>query len=101
MPGDSIMADKGFLIQDDIEKLGLRLNVSPFAPGSGQMSSADVKLTKKIAAHRVHVDRAISRVKKFKIPDNRLELNLFSCINQIWFCCCFLTGFMPVLINDA
>ena len=65
------MADKGFRIEKDIEKLGLRLNIPPFAPASGQMKSADVSMTEKVAIHRVHVERAIARVKKFKILDNR------------------------------
>ena len=98
--GDGVMVDKGFLIREEIVSLGLKLLIPPFAPGSGQMSAADVALTKKIAAHRVHVERAISRAKKFKIVDDRLDLSLFPCVNQIWFCCCFLTGFMPLLIKD-
>ncbi|KAL3881638.1 hypothetical protein ACJMK2_028051 [Sinanodonta woodiana] len=98
--GDGVMVDKGFLIQHEIEELGLKLVIPPFAPGGGQMSTADVALTKKIATHRVHVERAISRAKKFKIIDNKLDLCLFACVNQIWFCCCFLTGFMPLLIQD-
>ena len=98
--GDGVMADKGFRIEKDIEKLGLRLNIPPFAPASGQMKSADVSMTEKVAIHRVHVERAIARVKKFKILDNRMDLSLFSSINQIWFVCCFLTNFMPYLIQD-
>ncbi|KAL3852059.1 hypothetical protein ACJMK2_015748 [Sinanodonta woodiana] len=98
--GDGVMVDKGFLIQHEIEELGLKLVIPPFAPGGGQMSAADVALTKKIATHRVHVEQAISRAKKFKIIDNKLDLCLFACVNQIWFCCCFLTGFMPLLIQD-
>lgn len=87
--GDGVMVDKGFLIRGEIEKLGLKLLIPPFAPGSGQMTASDVALTRKIAKHRVHVERAISRAKKFKIIDNRIEASLFHCINQVWFCCCF------------
>jgi hypothetical protein len=97
--GDGVMVDKGFLIKNEIEELGLKLFIPPFAPGYGQMSPGDVFLTRKIAKHRVHVERAISRVKKFKIVDNRIKMSLFPVVNQIWFNCCFLTGFMPFLIN--
>ena len=58
------MADKGFPIKHELEELGLKLVIPPFAPGSGQMSAPDVALTKKTAAHRVHIERAISRAKK-------------------------------------
>lgn len=87
--GDGVMADKGFRIEKDIEKLGLRLNIPPFAPASGQMKPSDVNMTEKVAIHRVHVERAIARVKKFKILDKRVDLSLFSSINQVWFVCCF------------
>jgi len=60
-PGDGVMVDKGFLIQEEIKGLGLKLHIPPFAPGCSQMTSADVKETKRIAQHRVHIERAISR----------------------------------------
>lgn len=62
---DGVMADKGFGIEKDVEKFGLRLNIPPFAPASGQMKPSDVNMTEKVAIHRVHVERAIARVKKF------------------------------------
>ena len=38
-PGDEIMADKGFLIQDLLVPLGMRLNVTPLLPSKEQMPS--------------------------------------------------------------
>ena len=99
--GDCVMVDKGFHIQKEVEELGLKLLIPPFATSDGQMSSADVALTKKIARHRVHVERAIARVKIFKIVGNKVDLRLFKSIDQIWFVCSFLTSFMPPLINTT
>lgn len=48
---------------------------------------SDVKITEKVAIHRVHVDRAIAGVKRFKILDKIVDLSLFSSINQLWFVC--------------
>jgi len=97
--GDAIMADKGFLIPHELNKLGLELNIPPFANGD-QFSDDDVKLTRKIAGHRVHVERAIARIKTFKILTHKIDLTLFASINQIWFSCAFLTNFMPKLIKQ-
>ena len=99
-PGDGIMADQGFRIPDDVENLGLVLNIPPFATSGCQMKASDVTLTEKIAKHRVHVERAIARVKQFKILSGKIKLGLFSILNQIWLNFCFLTNFMPFLIND-
>ena len=98
--GDGIMVDKGFHIEKEIQELGLQLNIPPFAPSQGQMSPGDVARTKLIAAHRVHVERAISRVKKFKILSQRFNLSQLKLVNPIWFVCCALTSFMPMLIHD-
>lgn len=103
LPGDGVMADKGFRIDEDFEDLkgiGLELNIPPFTVSGAQMKDTDVALTEKIARHGVHVERAIARVKQFKILGGKVKLGLFSIVNQIWFSCCFLTNFMSPLIND-
>ena len=55
---DSVMADKGFTIQD-LLPLGVSLNISPFL-GTSQMSAEDVIKTQEIASLRMHVKRTIS-----------------------------------------
>lgn len=98
---DGIMVDKGFRIEKQLEEIGLKLNIPPFAcTGSGsQMSSSEIKMTEKIARHRVHVERAIARIKSYKILSHRFDLSLFGSINQIWFVCCFATNFVNLLIK--
>ena len=48
-PGDEVMADKGFLIQDLLAPIGVRLNVPPLLQSKSQMPTDDVVVTKKIA----------------------------------------------------
>jgi len=47
-PGDEVMADKGFQIQDLLEPLGEQLNIPPFLNSNHQMSADDI-LTKNVA----------------------------------------------------
>ena len=56
--GDSLMADKGFEIADDI---------TPFLRGSDHLLIEDETETRRIASVRIHVERAISRIKTFRI----------------------------------
>ena len=65
--GDEVMADKGFTIQDLLIPYGIRLNMPPFLRSNPQMAASDVFLTRKIARLRVHVERAIGRIKEFRI----------------------------------
>ena len=71
--GDGLMVDKGFLIEKDVNELGLNLNIPPIAKSNSQMPATDVEMTKKKAKHRVHVERAIAKVKKFKIVSGRMS----------------------------
>ncbi|KAK3105240.1 hypothetical protein FSP39_020500 [Pinctada imbricata] len=98
--GDGVMGDKGFNIESEVESLGLRLNIPPFAQSGKQMSQHDALYTKKIAMHRVHVERAIRRIKSFKILSGRFPLSLMSSVNQIWYVCSVLTNFMPPCIKE-
>ena len=61
------MADKGFLIQDMLAPPGVRFNVPLVLKSHSQMPAEDVILKKKIAQLRIHVERAIGRVKEFRI----------------------------------
>ena len=97
--GDAIMADKGFTIGDELKKLGLLLNIPPFAASGKQMPISDTLLTQKIAKHRVHIERVIAKVKTYKILSCRIPTCLFKTINKIWSVCCYLTLFQDVFIK--
>ncbi|XP_042598846.1 uncharacterized protein LOC109111146 isoform X2 [Cyprinus carpio] len=87
--GDGLMVEKGFLIEKDVKELGLQLNIPPFA----HMPVPDVQIAKKIAKHKVHVERAIANVKKFKIVSGRIPNYMLENINQIWLVVCMLSNF--------
>lgn len=91
--GDGLMEDKGFLNDKDVKELGLKLNIPPFAKSSLQMPVSGVEKTKKIAKYRVHVERAIAKVKHFKILSGRIPNSMLVNINEIWFVVCMLSNF--------
>ena len=61
-PTDLIMAGRGFTIKEDLMVRGATLEIPP--PSSEQMSK-DKNQPKKIANARIHVERAIGRMKIF------------------------------------
>ena len=67
-PGDSVMANRGFDIQDDLALRGVRLNISPFLKGKSQLSESELVETR-IASVRIHVEQAMERIKNFHIFD--------------------------------
>ncbi|XP_051813815.1 uncharacterized protein LOC127536712 isoform X2 [Acanthochromis polyacanthus] len=97
--GDALMADKGFLIEKDVESLGLKLNIPPFNRSNVQMPVGDVLKTKKIAKHRVTVERAIAKIKKFKIVSGRIPNSILGNINEIWYVVSMLSNFQPHILQ--
>lgn len=97
--GDIILADKGFEIQNILENVGINLNIPTFRISGLQFSPNDVEYIRKIAHERVHVERAIRRIKTFKILSNIIPISIFGTINQIFTVCTLLTGFMAPLIK--
>ena len=97
--GDCLMADKGFDIQDLLDPIGVKLNIPPFLHMQDQMTSEDVIQTQQIASERIHVERAINKVKNFHIFDQVIPLSLSGSINQIWTVCGLLTLFQNPIIS--
>ena len=71
------MADKGSTVQD-LLPLGVFLNIPPFLGSKGQMTPEEVV---QIAFLRIHVERAINKIKNFHIWDSVVPFTLFSVVN--------------------
>lgn len=53
------MADRGFIIEEDVALQGARLTVPAFTKGKQQLSQKDVELSRQIANVCIHVERII------------------------------------------
>ncbi|XP_065288147.1 uncharacterized protein [Dermacentor albipictus] len=97
--GDSVMADRGFLIEDDLRQLGVELNMPPMLNGRSQLSLAEELATRQIASLRIHVERVIREVKNFRILRAVFPNVMAEKLNKIWKICCYLNNFMrePIL----
>jgi len=63
--GISIMVDRGFTIKDQLHEIGVELNIPPLLEGRQQLPSEEVQKGRQIASLRIHVERAIGRIKMF------------------------------------
>ena len=95
--GISIMADKGFTIREMLKEIDVGLNIPVFL-NEKQFSSVDVEKGRKIASVRIHVERAIGRIKNFQILKGTIPISMARLTNQIIFICAFLTNFQPALV---
>jgi len=99
-PGDVILADKGFpQISTEVEGVGGTMVMPPFAvAGEPQFSEAQMNDTYCIAAVRVHVERAICRIKYFQVLA-KVDVDTYPHIDKIVRVCCALTNNMGPLIR--
>lgn len=100
-PGDLVMSDKGFLIEDLLTERQCKLVMPNFLSAKGQFSADEAELNKIVANLRVHVERANRRFKEFHLFDSPLHLTLAGSINQLWTVACLLTNFQgPLIVNS-
>lgn len=97
-PGISIMADRRFTIQDQLKPLGVNLNIPPFMEGRKQLPAEEVLKGGQIASVRIHVERAIGRIKNFSILKEMPPLSMSRFVNQIVCVCAWLVNFQPAVV---
>ena len=97
--GDEVMADRGFTIEDLLLPLGVGLNIPPFLGSRSQLDAGEVADTQQIASLRIHIERAIRRIKEFDILSGVMPASLAGSANQIWSVCSLLINFQNPIIS--
>ncbi|KAF0755907.1 THAP-type domain-containing protein [Aphis craccivora] len=97
VPGDLVMADKGFLIQDILPP-GVLLNIPPFLD-TPQFTHEQIIQTESIAKARIHIERAIQRIKCYDIL-NLIPFSLLKQANSIFQVIAALTNLQPPLLQE-
>ncbi len=90
---DSVMADKGFTIEDILPPK-MYLNIPPFLRENASLSIEEETETRLIASVRVHVERAIRRIKTFRILKTVFPISMAPNLNKIWVVCSYLTNLL-------
>ena len=98
-PGDLILADRGFPLREDLVMKGATLKIPPPSTGIEQMTQENVRVTKKIANARIHVERAIGRMKNFALLRHTMPITLLPIADDIVTVCACLCNFLPPLVK--
>ncbi|XP_064480029.1 uncharacterized protein LOC135399823 [Ornithodoros turicata] len=98
---DEIMADRGFTLDPYLAAQGVKLNVPAFTRGKAQLSEEEVTKTRRIASVRIHVERAINRMKTYRIFKSSLSIKCKKTIDMMIFVCAGLCNFKPPLIAEV
>ena len=100
-PGDSIMSDKGFDVQDLFIPFDVAVNIPTFFSKKNQMTGKSVLRDRKIASKRVHVERFIGLAKTFKILTSPLNSSETLLSSDIIFICFTLCNFRSGIVSPT
>ena len=95
---DNLMADKGFNISDLLVFKGCKLIIPPFLKDKCRFSMRNCSRTSGIAKARIHVERAIARIKDFRILQNAIPLLMKDQLDDIFIVCAAITNLAPPLV---
>lgn len=106
-----VLADKGFLVEDDINAAGASLRMPCFVKNVTQLDPVDVEHTRETANLRIHVERLISVLRqKFNICSDLAPMSAISKKNDlyhndlydkiVYVCCCLVNLCPPTITNN-
>ena len=111
LPGDMVMADRGFTICESVGLKQAKLVIPAFTKGKSQLDPVDVERTRGIANVRIHVERIIGLLRrKYTILEGTLPTDFLSSnrsgtpdtkipmINKIVRVCSALVNLCPPII---
>jgi hypothetical protein len=96
--GDSIMADRGILVQDLFAGQNVTVNTPTTMRGKNQLPAATVIKDRRISSKRVHVERVIGLAKTYKILQNELDHSKTPHGGRILYVCFVLSNFRRSIV---
>ena len=79
LPGDMVMADRGFTISESVGLKQAELAIPTFTKGKAQLYPIDVEKTRGIASVRIHVERVIGLLRnKYTILEGTLPTDFLN-----------------------
>ena len=97
-PGDLVMADKGFNVQDMFEARDVVVNIPTFFRKKNRLSGAAVCKDRKIASKHVHTERIIGLAKTYWILSTPMSVLESAMATQIIKVCFLLCNFRPCIV---
>jgi len=97
--GDLILADRGFTIRNILYEKKVDVNIPPFFQGRSRLRVGDEITFKQIARVRIHVERAIRRIQKFRLLKRVISLSLQPVFSQMVFVAGCLVNFQDPLVK--
>ena len=110
LPGDLILADRGFNIFELVAECNAQAKLPAFTKGKAQLSAKEVHESRELAHVRIHVERLIGMVKqKYSISQGVLPISFIkndsacdvTVADKLMVICCALVNICePSILKD-
>ena len=97
-PKESIMADRGIMVQDLFASKDVMVNTPTTMKGRTQLPADIVLKDRKIASKRVHVERVIGLAKQYKILTTKMDTQRVPYGGKIIYVCFALLNLRPNIV---
>ena len=108
LPGDMILADRGFTLEDTVGLYCAEVKIPPFTRGKRQLSQVEVDTARRLSRVRIHVERVISSIRqKYTILQYTMPTNMLMCdegetvsnIDKVVMVCCALCNCSDSIVS--
>lgn len=100
-PGDAVMADKGFNIQDLYLALHESVLIAPPIMRQNNVSARASTATRRVATARVHIERMIRHLKLFNFLQGVIPLTCKPYLSAVVTVCAILVNLQPSIIKGS
>ncbi|XP_021347934.1 uncharacterized protein LOC110446917 [Mizuhopecten yessoensis] len=97
--GDSIMADRGIMVQDLFATNDVYVNTPTMLKGKSQLDPEEVVHDRRVASKRIHIERIIGLSKGFKILKKELPQSKLQLGSRIVFVCFAISNFRNCIVD--
>ena len=97
--GDVILADRGFKINEELAVKGAVLKIPYFTKGKSQLTGLEVDMSRQLSNVRIHVERVIGRIKKFRILQSIIPIIQIDLIDDVMISICAIVNLNPSVVT--
>lgn len=98
-PGDIILADRGFILDAYFSNRVAKLIVLSFTKGK-QLSKEEVFHSKTVSNIRIHVERVIKQIKRYRILQTTLPIKFLKYVDSVIIICAALSNLTQTIDRD-
>ena len=109
VPGDLVLADRGFTVEETVGMYCAELATPAFTKGKKQLSGREVDMSRKLARLRIHVERVIGMLRqKYSLLRSTLLINFlmasdgdtpYALVDKVVTVCCALCNMCDSVVS--